>query len=286
MKPAPFEYHAPASTEHALEVLDALPGAVPLAGGQSLIPLLNLRLARPAHLIDLAGLANLSGIGAAPGRLSIGSMTTHHEVERSTAVRERLPMLSHAVGLIGFPAIRRRGTIGGTIAHADPAAELPLVALALDAEIEPGGHRGSRVIEAADFFLGPFTTARQPGELIVSITFPTPPDAWGFAEFSRRTGDFAVVAAAVAATMRGETIHQARIAVAGVGDRPVRIPAAEDELIGSRYDLATAQRAAAIAAEIVEPVGDIHGSPGFRRRLVKEMLGQALADMGRRLDEH
>jgi aerobic carbon-monoxide dehydrogenase medium subunit len=274
VKPPPLEYHSPATIDEALTLLDELDGSIPLAGGQSLIPLLNLRLAHPGHLVDLAGIASLRQVTTENGRLELGAMTTHRVVERTLGAQH--PLLTAAASHVGFPAIRARGTIGGSLAHADPAGEIPLVTLVSDAEIGLLSTTGERTVGASGFFVGPYTTARSRGELITRIVFPIPPSAWGFSEFARRTGDYALVACAVSLKINAEGITHAAVGVAGVADRPIRLPAAESALLGSRPDPSTIAGAAEIAATSVEPLADIHGSGEYRRRLVRTLTARAL----------
>lgn len=287
MKPAPFDYRAPESTEEALELLGKFgDDAKVLAGGQSLIPLLALRLARPALLIDLRRVPGLDRVGLSDGHLAIGSMVRERMVERSELARSRAPLLSEALPLIGHPAIRSRGTVGGSLAHADPAAELPSVALALDATmVVVSAQRARREIPAAEFFRGYFSTAVEPDELLMEVRFPELPAGSGtsFQEVSRRHGDFAMVGVAAAVTLRGGLVTEARLALTGVADTPVR-PAAERELVGSAPtpELLTAV-AAAVQAEL-RPGSDLHGSSQYRRQvagvLVRRVLGQAVLRAG------
>ncbi|MGH7856247.1 MAG: FAD binding domain-containing protein, partial [Candidatus Binatia bacterium] len=236
MKPAPFEYHSASSLDEAVALLARLGDeAKIIAGGQSLVPLLALRLARPAHLVDLNRIDALSKIDAADGGLVIGAMVRQRAAERSGLVRERCPLLAAALPRIGHPAIRNRGTVGGSLAHADPAAELPAVALALEAKLVARSARGERILPASEFFVGHFTTALEPDECLVEIRFPAWPDGAGcaFEEASRRDGDFAMVG--VAALLRvasGGDVADARIALIGVGGTAVRAVDAEALLRG------------------------------------------------------
>lgn len=278
MKPAPFSYHAPATIGEATGLLARLDTSLPLAGGQSLIPLLNLRLVRPSHLVDLAGLADLRWVEANANHVSVGAMTTHRTVERHSGVIRHFPLLARAVSYVGFPAIRSRGTVGGSLAHADPAGELPLVALITGAEISLEGLSTARVVPADEFFVSAFTTVRRSDEIVTRVKFPVWPTA-GFSEFSRRSGDFAIVAAAVVARLEAGVVAEARIGVAGIGDRPLRVSAAEGALVGMPIGEVAADLAATAAARAVDPLGDIHGSPDFRRRLVATQVRKAVLDM-------
>ncbi len=279
MKPAPFAYHAPTTLGQATELLaDLEDDATPLAGGQSLIPLMNLGLARPKSLVDLGGIKELHGIDSTRQHLVIGAMTTQRQAETSEAVKVGAPMVAHALTMVGFRPTRTRGTVVGSLTHADPAAELPTVALALDARFRLASQTGERDVAVDDFFVSYFTTQRQPTELVVDVSFPSRFTGWGFAEFRRRTGDFAIVAAAVAIEPNGRI----RIALGGVAERPIRAPEAEAALNGHRIDDDTAELAARAAAEAVEPLGDIHGSPDFRRRLLVSIVRSALLDAANR----
>src|SRR5512135_3562705 len=218
MKLPPFEYEAPATAAEAVDLLaEHGDDASVLAGGQSLIPLLALRLARPAVLIDINGIAELSGVSATDGRVVIGAMTRDFVAEKSGTVAETVPLLAAALPLIGHEAIRSRGTIGGSLAHADPAAELPAVARALDAEFVVRGPSGTRVIPAAQWFEGYLTTSRHSDELLVEVRFPaaTPGTGTSFQEVARRHGDFAIVALAASLVLSGGVISDARLAFAG-----------------------------------------------------------------------
>ena len=250
MKPSRFAYHAPATVDECVAVLaEHGEEAKPLAGGQSLVPMMNLRLAAPAVLVDLNGIAELSYVVDDGDVLAIGAMTRHRTVAGSDTVRAANPLLVHAASLIGYPAIRVRGTIGGSLAHADPVSELPCVAMTLDAHLVIAGPSGRRTLAASDFFLGYFTTAVGPGELLVEVRFPRVggETGWGFAELARKAGDYAVVAVATAVTVRHGTIVSARIGLAGVADRPVRATGAEEQLRGQP---ATADSVAAAADAI------------------------------------
>lgn len=256
-----------------------------LAGGQSLVPMLNLRLVRPAVLIDLNGVPGLDRIiPAADGGLGIGALVRHAALASSAAVVERAPLLAEAARHIGHPAIRHRGTLGGSLAHADPAAELPAALVALDAELVLRGPRGARTIRASEFFLGLMTTALGPDEILVEIHVPPQGPGWGFAEVARRAGDFAlagVVALVDRAAGSSGRFRSARLVGFGVGDRPVRFAAAEEILTSPNGSL---ERAASAAADSCDPPDDVHASAEYRRHLAAvvtaEALGQALARLG------
>jgi len=275
MKPAPFVYHAPSTIDQATALLVELGGsAVPLAGGQSLIPMMNLGLVRPRDLVDLSKIPQLHGIESTTDEVVIRAMVTQRQAETSDVVTSGIPLLAHAITLIGFRPTRTRGTVVGSLTHADPAAELPIVALALDARIRLISQTAERTVSADEFFVSYLTTVRQPSEIVVDVTFSRRFRSWGFAEVQRRTGDFAIVAVAVAM----ESNRHMRIALAGVSDRPVRSIAAEEALNGGPLDEAAAERAGRAAAEEAEPLGDIHGSSDYRRRLIAPTVRRAVLD--------
>jgi carbon-monoxide dehydrogenase medium subunit len=279
MKPPVFGYHRPASLPEALALLGAHAGAKPLAGGQSLIPAMNFRLAAPAALVDLNQLGELSGIAeSADGGLAIGAMTRHSAVERSPLVGARAPLLSLAMPFIAHSQIRSRGTLGGSLAHADPAAELPAVMVALDARLVLESSRGSRVVPAPEFFTGLFATALEPGELITRIEIPPPLPLSGaaFLEMARRQGDYALVGVAVLVTLEAGRVSGARIVLFSVGEGPVRAGAAERALIGSAGDPAAIRAAAEAVQRDIDPPADIHASAAYRRQLATVLTRRAL----------
>ena len=278
MKPAPFEYVAPRSLDEALFALDAADAeAKVLAGGQSLIPLLNFRLAHPSTLIDLNRVPELSSLAPRDGGLAIGAMTRQASIERDTRVRLEQPLLAEAIGFVGHPAIRSRGTVGGSLAHADPAAELPAVMVCLDAQFSLRSRHGQRTLGAEEFFVGYLTTALRPNELLVETWLPPLRSGTGQAwlEFSRRHGDFALVGVAVSLTLRHEEVEQVRIVLAGVGGKPFRAREAETLLVGGR--LPERLRAAADAVRTaIDPDADIHGSKEYRTQLAATMTERAV----------
>jgi len=273
VKPPPFDHVAPTSLDEALDALaEHGEDAKVLAGGQSLIPLLSLRLARPTALIDLNGVRELDGVQV-NGHVEIGAITRHRAVERSAELRSAVPLLATAVPYIGHTAIRTRGTIGGSLAHADPAAELPAVAIALDATFEARSKaRGARQITAADFFAGYFTTALEPDEILVKVTFPTaaPGTRASVQEMARRHGDFAMAAAMVSVSPEGE--H--RIALVNVSDRPHRATEAEAAADAG----ASPEEVADLATRDIEPVDDLHASSAYRKHVAGVLVRRALAD--------
>jgi len=281
VKPAAFEYFAPATVDQALALLAAHGGeAKPLAGGQSLIPAMNFRLARPRALVDLNRIAELSYIRSAKGGTTIGAMTRQRAVEQSDVVTRGAPLLAEAMPAIAHPQIRNRGTIGGSLAHADPSAELPAVMLALDAAFRARSVTGERTIPASEFFKGMLETALAPDELLVEIGLRPMPDRSGtaFLEVARRHGDYALVGIAVVVTLDGQgRCKAARIALLSVGDGPVLAVEAGKTLTG-QVPSAEMVRAAADAAATrdVDPPSDIHASAAYRRRLVAVLTRRAL----------
>jgi carbon-monoxide dehydrogenase medium subunit len=254
MKLPPVEYEAPTTVAEAVDLLaEHGDEASVLAGGQSLIPLLALRLARPEILIDINGIAELSGVSAVDGQVTIGAGTREYMAEESWIVADAVPLLAAALPLIGHEAIRSRGTIGGSLAHADPAAELPAVARALEAEFVVRGPSGERVIPAAQWFEGYLTTSRRPDELLVEVRFPAAKPGTGvsFTEVARRHGDFAIVGLATSLVLSGGVIGEARLALAGISDVPVRAAAAEDLLTGERPSAELFDEAARRATHVV-----------------------------------
>ena len=281
MKAAAFDYRAPESLDEAL-ALRAEHGhdGVVLAGGQSLVPLLNLRMALPAVVVDLGRVPGLAGIRELDGGVAVGAMTRMRDAERSALLAERYPLVGAALAHVGYPAIRNRGTVGGSIAHGDPAAELPAVALALDAElVVRSAARGTRTIPASEFFLGTFTTALEPDELLVEVRLPAPRTGArsGFDEVARRHGDFALAgAAAVVALDAAGTVVDARVAVLGVHGSAVRLPELEQALVGALPREDRFRDAAESAVAQLEPNSDVHASAGYRRRVAAVTARRAL----------
>jgi aerobic carbon-monoxide dehydrogenase medium subunit len=284
MKPPPFAYAAPDTVEEAVGLLTEHADAEPrvLAGGQSLIPLMNFRLAKPGYLVDLRNVAGLSGIRREGDVLVIGAMTKMAEVERSPEVAVAAPLVTEAVGLVAHAPVRNSGTVGGSLAHADPAAELPAVALALDADLVAAGPGGTRVIPAAEFFTGPYSTALAADEILTEIRLPVWPGGHAFTEFSRVHANFAVVAVAALVELDGDgdgggdRIRHAALALAGVAPTPVRATAAERALAGAPADAATIRAAADAAATSLSPAGDLHASPETRRGLARTYLRRGI----------
>jgi carbon-monoxide dehydrogenase medium subunit len=279
VKPARFDYHQPATIEEAIALLARYGGeAKLLAGGQSLMPLMNFRLARPAALIDLNAIAALAYIREDDGHIMFGAMTRQRTIEFSPVVRRRLPLLAEATALVGHLPIRTRGTIGGSLAHADPSAEYPAILTALDGTVVARGPRGQRTLRAAELFVSYLTTSLLSDELLVEVRLPAMPEGAGFAfeEFSRRHGDFAIVGIAAMLVVQGERCTSARLVTAGAGPVPTRLRPAEEILEGEGYSAAAIEAAARRAAELVEPDTDIHASAAYRRNLTRVLTGRAL----------
>ncbi len=279
MKPAKFDYHAPTSLDDAVALLQRYGGdAKILAGGQSLMPLLNFRLSRPAALVDLNRIASLAYIREENGQVRLGAMTRQRTIEFSPVVARRLPLLSEATKWVGHLPIRTRGTIGGSIAHADPSAEYPAVLAALEGEVVARGPKGERVVKAKDLFLTYLTTSLKSDEVLSEIRLPVMPMGAGFAleEFARRHGDFAIVAIAAMVVPDATRCKQARLATAGAGPVPVRLRAAEEILERDGVTDAAIDAAARRAAELVSPDSDIHASADYRRHLTMVLTRRAL----------
>jgi len=280
MKLPPFDYACPTTLPEAIELLASHDGdAKAIAGGQSLVPMLAFRLAQPTLLVDLRKLADLRGIRISDQGVTLGAMVRWRDIEDDDRLKTAHPLLKAAIAHVAHYQIRNRGTVGGSIAHADPAAEMPGIAITCDAEIAVVGKSGAHIIQAADFFQGALTTALAPDEIIVEIRLPAWPSGrrWGFQEFARRRGDFAMAAAAVFYDQdaRGKA-RNAHVGVIGVGDRPLRLSAVEDVLNGQSIDEATIAKADAATSAAVDPQDDIHASAAYRRSLVGTMVERAL----------
>ena len=280
MKPPPFDYHAPRSIEQAVGLLARYGGdARVLAGGQSLMPMLNFRLTRPAALVDLNRIPALAYVREDDGTVAFGAMTRQRTIEFSPVVAARLPLLQEATRWVGHLPIRSRGTIGGSIAHADPSAEYPAVLTALEGEVVAQGPRGRRTVKAGDLFETYLTTSLAADELLVEVRLPAMPAGAGYAfeEFARRHGDFAIVGVAAMVVRDGERCRVARLATAGAGPVPRRLRAAEEILERQGLGPAAVQAAAARVTELVEPDADVHASAEYRRHLAGVLTARALA---------
>jgi carbon-monoxide dehydrogenase medium subunit len=279
VKPAPFEYHAPSTVPDAVQLLDERgDDAKVLAGGQSLVPMLHMRLARFEALVDLRRVGELREIAPETGAVRVGAMVRQCDIEFDEVIRRDVPLLALATPLIGHFQIRSCGTVGGSIAHADPAAEYPAVALALDAELEAVGPRGRRTLPASEFFTGVWSTALESNEVLVAIRFPSWGPQAGFAieEAARRHGDFAIGGAAVAVRVVDGEIVQSAIAMFGMGATPVRALTAEAALVGRPAHSVPAEEVGELAVDGLTPPDDLHASTELRRRIGRAMVARAL----------
>lgn len=285
MKPAAFEYHAAASVPEAVEILAGLgdEGRI-LAGGQSLLPLMNFRLAQPEHIVDINPVSELDYVRDHENIVRVGAMARQARVERDDAAARRVPLLHEALKLVAHPPIRHRGTVVGSIAHADPAAELPAVALALEATMTLTGARGTREIAAADFFLGPFETAIEAGELVTEVAFPVAARHSGhaFVEFARRQGDFAIAGAGVTLTLDGDAVTSSAIVLCGVGPTPIRASAAEQVLERNEATPEVVDAAAEAAVDGLAPGADMHGGSEYRIGVARAEVRRAIVKAAER----
>ena len=279
MKPAKFEYHAPASVDEALAILERYDGeARVLAGGQSLVPMMNFRLAQPRVIVDLNRIPELAFIEEEGEVVRIGSMTRQRRLEFDPLIAAKLPLLRAALRWVGHLPTRSRGTIGGSIAHADPSAEIPMVLQALEGEVVARGPQGERRIAAQDLFQAALTTSLTPLEIITEVRFSVMPAqaAHAIEEFARRKGDFAIAAIAVMLTRDGERCTKARLATAGVGPASIRLRDAEDVLEQQGLGAAAIEAAADTAAAQVDPISDLNGSAEYRRHLTGVLTSRAI----------
>lgn len=279
MKPAAFRYHRPTTLEAALALLAQHgDGARPIAGGQSLVPMMNLRMAQPAELIDLARIEALRGVNVGPDTVEIGAMVRHHEIEHSQALRAVCPLLSDVAGTIGHYAIRQRGTLGGSLAHADPAAQWPLVAATLQAQMVVTGAAGQRVIAGDSFFQSLMTTALQPDELLTAVRFPVlqPGEGWSYQGFCRRSGDFAIVAVAATVLLEGGRVKRLRLGVGGATPVPVRLEGLAQQELGQQADANWARMLGAQARAAVTVADDPRIPAVFREELIETLVTRAL----------
>jgi CO/xanthine dehydrogenase FAD-binding subunit len=285
MKPAAFDYVVAESIEAAVAALAAADGeAKIIAGGQSLVPMLNFRLLRPSILIDINRIPDLAFIEESADAITVGALTRHHRLETSAVIARHLPVVAAAMTHVAHLAIRNRGTIGGSLSHADSAAELPMLALLLDAMLEVASAAGRRTVAARDFFLGALTVDLASDEMVTRIVFPKLPPAtgWGFAEVARRSGDFALAAVAATLTLHDGAIGQARIAMTGVDETARRAPEGEALLTGRALTAELADAAIAAVRATVTPSTDLHASADYRRHLVGVLAGRALTAAWRR----
>jgi len=284
MIPAKFEYVRPATVGDAIRALaDGGEDAKVIAGGQSLMPLLRLRLAFPDLLVDVGALDELRGVTDAGDSLVIGARTTHHDVIRDPLIVQHCGLLAEAAGMVADPAVRHRGTLGGSLAHADPAGDLPAVAVALGATFLVRGPGGEREVAAGDFFVDYLTTSLQPGEILTGIRVPKLGDGWGYRyeKFHRTAQAWAIVGVAAVARRSNGSVAEARIGLTNMGSVPVRATAAESAAAGADATREALRAAAEHAADGTEPPSDLHGAPDYRRHLARVLTGRALAAAAR-----
>jgi carbon-monoxide dehydrogenase medium subunit len=273
MIPAPFDYEVAESVEHAISLLDGRDDTKVLAGGHSLLPLLRLRLARPSLLVDVGRLRELSHVRDAGDSIAIGALTRHHDVATAPLLQEHCPIVAYAARLIGDPQVRHRGTIGGSLAHGDPASDLPAVVLALDAEIDIAGAGGVRTVPAAEFFRGVFETAVGPAELVTEVRVPkqSGDHVWSYLKFRRRAQDWATVGVAAVARRSNGGVEEAAISLVSMGATPLRAGASE-----AAWNAGDDSGAA--AAEGTDPPSDTNGSADYRRHLVQVLVRRAVEE--------
>jgi carbon-monoxide dehydrogenase medium subunit len=287
MFPAKFEYHAPTSLDEAIKLLSDGDGDVKvLAGGHSLLPLMKLRLAQPSALVDIGRIEGLAGIKVTGEEVMIGPMTTHFMIESSTELREKLPILPECASVIGDLQVRNCGTIGGSLAHSDPAGDLPAVILALDADIKARGPNGERIIKASDFFVDMLTSALEPNEILVGIRIPLPPPRSGgaYLKMDHPASHYALCGVAAILTIdQGNRIADARVAVTGVGPKAYRASSVEQELRGQAASSEVFTRASERAADGQDPLGDLHASSDYRAHLARVYTRRSLEQAASRV---
>jgi carbon-monoxide dehydrogenase medium subunit len=279
MIPAGFEYHAPRSVPDALKLLEDLgPDAKLLAGGHSLLPMMKLRFAAPAHLIDLGRIPELRGITQVGSEIHIGAMTTENDLLRSKLLAEKAPLLVEGAGWIADPQVRNKGTIGGDIAHGDPGNDHPALMLALDASFVLAGPKGERMVKADGFFLGLCSTQIEPDEILTQIRVPIPPtgSGWSYQKLKRKTGDFATAAAAVVLQMKGANVARASIGLTNVAPTAVKARAVEEFLAGKPLDEKNLTEAARLAMSLCDPTPDQRGDTAYKTAMCGEMTRRAL----------
>ena len=279
MKPAKFKYVAPTTLDDALRHLASDPDAKVLSGGQSLMPLLAMRLAAPSILVDLQHVSDLAGIEDAEGEVRIGARVTHRAVHESSIVAGRVPILRAAARQIAHPQVRSRGTFGGSTAHADPSGEFPTVLLALDATMHVSGPQASRALGADDYFTGPFTTSMRDTEILTHVSVPTTRTAWSFQEAAVKAGDYGLALVAVTGVVQDGALTAPRVSVGGAVSAVTRLTEVEQVLEGAALSSRLSERAADVAAETVTPISDIHGSSDYRRKLVGSLVRRAVAEL-------
>ena len=288
MKPAAFEYVVVDSVTRALAALSEADGeAKILAGGQSLVPMLNFRLVKPAILVDINRILDLAFIEETDDEIRVGALTRHHQLEMSPVIARHLPVLGAAMTHVAHLAIRNRGTIGGSLSHADPAAELPMIALLLGAKLHIVSSRGKRMVAASDFFRDALTVDLAEDEMVTEIHFPKlpPKTGWGFEEVARRAGDFALAAVAATVTVSGERITEACITLTGVDRTPVRAKKAEALLLGEKVEARLIGPVIEAVRDAIAPETDLHASSGYRRHLAGVLTGRAVNTALKRVAE-
>jgi carbon-monoxide dehydrogenase medium subunit len=286
MIPGPFEYHRPTTVAEAARLLSSLgEDARPLAGGHSLIPMMKLRLATPAHLVDLRAIDALKGIRRQGDRIVIGAMTTQHELLASAELASALPILREAALLIADPQVRYRGTVGGNVANGDPGNDLPALMMVLDAAYHLEGPAGAREVPAAEFYQGAYFTALEPGELLAAVSIPVPPSGHGYAyeKLKRKVGDYATAAAAVMLTLDGGTVASCSIGLTNLSETPLLAPEAAAAVIGTRLDEETLKRAATAARQLMSPAADGRGPVEYRKYVGGIMVMRALKRAAQRV---
>jgi carbon-monoxide dehydrogenase medium subunit len=286
LKPAAFDYAVPATLAEAVALLAQHGGeAKAISGGQSLMPMLNFRLTSPAMLVDLRRISELHGVDIQLAGTRLGARTRWCDIEKSSALAAAQPLLCAAIAHVAHYQVRNRGTVGGSIVHADPAAEMPGLSVALDAQLRLVGAQGERMVPAAEFFTGPLSTVIESDEVLVEVLLPAWPAArrWGFQEFARRRGDYALAGAAVWYDLDSNgSIINAHIAIIGASDRPRRLPTVESLLNGRKPDAASFAAAAQVTSAAVDPMTDVHASAEYRRALAGTMVERALSDAAQR----
>ena len=279
MIPSRFEYHAPSTLDEAISLLDHYgPEASVLAGGQSLIPMMKFQLALPAHVVDINRISGLGGIHEENGVLHIGTLTRESDLDASEMVRSRYPILHDTTAVIADPLVRNMATVGGNLAHGDPANDHPATMMALGAEVVARGPGGERVIPVIDFFQGPLTTALTQGEILTEVRVPTPAAGSGSAylKLERKVGDYATAGVAVVITLNGGVCQRAGIGLTNAGPTPVKASAAADFLAGRPLDDETIREAARLAAQEAQPTADLRGSAEYKRDMVRVLTGRAI----------
>ena len=273
---APFEYEVAESVDHAIELLGTKEDAKLLAGGHSLLPLMKFRLARPGTLVDIGRLSDLAGVSNSGEHLKVGALTRHHDLANDPLVQEHCPILAYAATLVGDSQVRHRGTIGGSLAHGDPASDLPTIALTLDADLVARGPNGERSIPAAEFFRGFYETALEPNEVLTEVRFPTGSARWSYIKFRQRALDWATVGVAAVVEGSNGSIESARIGFTNMGQTPLRARAAEQALAGAaRGDIASAT---GNVDDGTDPPSDTFASADFRRHLARVLTARAIEE--------